>query len=591
MLFCAILSIIGCCGSSDVSLNLDTAEGLMESRPDSALTILNSIQSSDLNGESQKARYALLRSMALDKNFIDKTDFDVLKPAIDYYLDNGNPDEQLRTYYYQGRIYQNRNVRDSALHSFMRGLDVAEDCEDSLTIARTLIAQGLLYKSFYDYEGYIGNCLKAGRIYRAKSLYDLEFDCLTSALNGVNIIKDKERADSIANLLTRFGDLDKAQRQLLHSLQMTYTYQFGSDEDMKILMENRTDSFDHDGNSILNIARAYHRLGHDIDAISHLDHLDESSVGYDTLKFLSLKFDILEGLNDYQKALAVYKDYVNRLETINSMKFEQKSQSMEERHRMELESERTAQRHSRTLWRLAGGIVGLLMVVMILMLTVRSNRIQKNLAREQARTTELENRSLKSENELTRQRMAMAELENKNLRSENELILEKARVAELKAENLTHRVETLQGESENLRELLQGKQEMPEEVRTAIQTRIKMLNSYLASQISDHKELEKAYDAWVAELTADTEEFMNSNRLAFQASHPAFIKYFEEHGLTVSEINYVCLYAIGLRGKDVGAYMKKRSHVNISSAIRKKLGIDKHETNIGIYVRKLLRDL
>ncbi|MDE6740731.1 MAG: hypothetical protein K2J58_00185 [Muribaculaceae bacterium] len=66
---------------------------------------------------------------------------------------------------------------------------------------------------------------------------------------------------------------------------------------------------------------------------------------------------------------------------------------------------------------------------------------------------------------------------------------------------------------------------------------------------------------------------------------------FEDHGLTESEINYVCLYAIGLRGKDVGAYMKKRSHVNMSSDIRRKLGIDRHETNIGIYVRKLLKEL
>jgi len=95
----------------------------------------------------------------------------------------------------------------------------------------------------------------------------------------------------------------------------------------------------------------------------------------------------------------------------------------------------------------------------------------------------------------------------------------------------------------------------------------------------------------VKELTANTEDFMNSNRLAFKASHPRFIQYFEEHGLSFDEINYVCLYAIGLRGKEVGNYMKKRSHVNISSAIRKKLGIDKHETNIGIYVRKLLREL
>ena len=57
------------------------------------------------------------------------------------------------------------------------------------------------------------------------------------------------------------------------------------------------------------------------------------------------------------------------------------------------------------------------------------------------------------------------------------------------------------------------------------------------------------------------------------------------------EINYLCLYAIGLKGKDVGNYIQLRRHYNISSEIRSKLGIDEHETNIGIYIRKLLKRL
>ncbi len=82
---------------------------------------------------------------------------------------------------------------------------------------------------------------------------------------------------------------------------------------------------------------------------------------------------------------------------------------------------------------------------------------------------------------------------------------------------------------------------------------------------------------------------MNSNREAFQASYPAFFKYLEQHELSVREINYVCLYALGLRGKDIGIYMKMPSHVNISSVIRKKFGLNKHETNLGNYIRNLLK--
>ena len=155
-------------------------------------------------------------------------------------------------------------------------------------------------------------------------------------------------------------------------------------------------------------------------------------------------------------------------------------------------------------------------------------------------------------------------------------------------ENLSHRVEQLEDESETLKNLIEDKKDLPEEVRATLRIRMQMLNALLAGYITDNDQLEKPYDKWVRELTENTDSFMNSNRLAFQASHPKFIKYFEDHGLTNSEINYVCLYAIGLKGKEVGNYIKKRSHVNTSSAIRKKLGIDKYETNIGIYVRRLL---
>lgn len=84
---------------------------------------------------------------------------------------------------------------------------------------------------------------------------------------------------------------------------------------------------------------------------------------------------------------------------------------------------------------------------------------------------------------------------------------------------------------------------------------------------------------------------MDSTRLAFTASHPKFISYLERHRITTDEINYLCLYAIGLRGKEVGEYIQVKRHYNISSEIRKKLGIDEHETNIGLYIRRLLKDL
>ncbi|MDE5585855.1 MAG: hypothetical protein K2I92_05875 [Muribaculaceae bacterium] len=596
--FSVILSLYGCGGSASVSRSLDTAESLMESRPDSALAILDSIRTSDLNGKSQEARYALLKSMALDKNYVDTTTFDVLQAAIDYYIKNGTPDEKLRTYYYQGRIYLNRNDRDSALHSFMKGLDVAENCTDSLIIARTLVVQGIIYKSFYDYDGYTSNYLRAADIFNRKHQKAYEFDCLLNALNGAVVLDREVVADSIIKLLEVFDSLKLDEKRRLHSLRLGYAITFGSEQDLSKLIQVKKDSLNYDVSTILNLAMAYSRLGDNGVALQQLDYLDEVKAGYDTLKYLSIKYPILENLKKHEDALGVYKDFVDRLETINSAKFEQKSRSVEEKHRIELQAERDAERHRKVVLGYIGGLVFLAMGSVILVLLMRRNKIRKDLALQQVRATELENGKLKAENELSQQKARMAELENEKLKTEKEkltlenrnLQLERDNKA-LEAENLAHRVAELERESADLKEVLESQKEMPEEVRKAIQTRIEMLNAYLASQISDHREFEKAYDDWVAELTADKERFMDSNRLALQASHPAFIKYFEDHGLTTAEINYVCLYAIGLRGKDVGAYMKMRSHVNISSAIRRKLGIDRHETNIGIYVRKLLKEL
>mgnify|MGYP003300524993 FL=1 len=111
------------------------------------------------------------------------------------------------------------------------------------------------------------------------------------------------------------------------------------------------------------------------------------------------------------------------------------------------------------------------------------------------------------------------------------------------------------------------------------------------ANITDNLEMDHKVRQEIESLVANKEEFIISTRMAFAASHPQFIKYLEERGLTESELGYLCLYAIGLRGKEIGEYIQLKRHYHISSDIRKKLGIDEHETNLGIYIRKLMQNL
>ena len=617
LLLAGINMIISCSGPRENEA-FDTAESLMETHPDSALSILKGVDKSQLHSKAALARYALLMSMALDKNVIDTTTFDVLQPAIDYYLKKGSPDEKLRTYYYQGCIFLNKGDKDNALKSFIKGLDEASQSKDSLCIARTLVAQGGLYHEFHDLDDYMHNYLEAAKIYREYSYRSQEFNSLLNALNGAILLEEKSRTDSLLNLFDP-ESLSDDQLRKFKGYKLSHISKFGSKEDVSKFISNQDNIRGLDINGYLNLAYAYNKTGENNNALQMLKAVDESGLGYDTLKYLSISVSVLKDLGDFKGAFERYWDFNYRMNLIDESKFEQKAQSMEEKHEMELQAKNDSERKIKIIWGCVGGIVILAMGVCLLVSLMRSNKTKKDLAVQKSKTIELENERLRYEKDMAQQNAKIVELENeklkadkdladreaKNIQLENEkLKAEKERLdlknknlqlemknKALEAENLAHRVESLENESESLKKLLENHNEIPDEVRHAIRIRIDMLNSLLASHISDNKEYEKPYDTLVKELTENTKEFMNSNRLAFHMSYPRFIKYFEDHNLTPDEINYICLYAIGLRGKEVGNYMKKRSHVNMSSAIRQKLGIDKHETNIGIYVRKLLKEL
>ena len=148
-----ILTTILCLASCDRhSLEWETlqdVETYIVTNADSALVTLQNIQPESLINKEEKAKLALLLSMAMDKNYIDRTDFEVLQPAIDYYSEKGTPDEKLRTYYYQGRIYQNKGDKDSSMQAFIKGRELKDEITDTLTYANLLVAQGTyLYSSY-----------------------------------------------------------------------------------------------------------------------------------------------------------------------------------------------------------------------------------------------------------------------------------------------------------------------------------------------------------------------------------------------------------------------------------------------------------
>ena len=72
ILLCALM--LSSCADKEVTQALSQADELMWTKPDSALAVLESVDTTALYGKYQKARYSLLYSMALDRNYVETTD-------------------------------------------------------------------------------------------------------------------------------------------------------------------------------------------------------------------------------------------------------------------------------------------------------------------------------------------------------------------------------------------------------------------------------------------------------------------------------------------------------------------------------------
>ena len=156
----ASVFLLSSCASRQTAATLDDVETYIQSRPDSALATLRAIDTTTLTSRSLRAHYALLHATALDKNWIDTTDVNVVMPAVAYYDKHGSDDQKMRAYYYLGRIQQNGRDPNSAIISFTLAERASAGSEDD------------------DFKGLLDMAL--AEIYRKAHFMEKARDCIES---------------------------------------------------------------------------------------------------------------------------------------------------------------------------------------------------------------------------------------------------------------------------------------------------------------------------------------------------------------------------------------------------------------------------
>lgn len=532
--------LFSCNGHSKHWETLSQVESYIEEKPDSALVVLEQINTSELSGKEELAKHALLYSMALDKNFVDKTDFEVLQPAIDYYEDNGSSTDKLRTYFYQGRICQNAGNDALAMECFVNALSKGANSEDNKTKARVNYAQAMIYYSLYDWDNFIKSMKKAATLYQESGLHHHYIDCLILIVNGYTLKSDKENAllyidecKSLAktmnlNTLCNF-----------YSVYITYLIEYGTEQEINTVINNYQNTIPASHTDWLTISSAYMKIGEYNDALQSISQYDNLSSNQEK-KYQALISEIYERLERYEESLRAYKQYMIVSDSTKYAIMCQDTKFVEERYNLELQTLKEKESKMRVILWSALFIAILLSIIVFIRYRLKVNRMEKTIAEQET---------------------------------------EKYRLLYLQIEE----------ERDNLTNLLAQSEEFAPEIKTAVVKRLELLNKFFTAFITNNSDIDRIASKEVEELLANKDTFMVTTKLAFAGSHPKFIKYLEDRGLTDWEVSYCCLYALGLKGKEVGSYIKMRSHYNNSSEVRQKLGINEHDTNLGIYIRKLLK--
>ena len=135
--------IASSCGDSEAVRKMDTADAVMWTRPDSALAVLESIDTLDLRTEKRRARYSLLYTMALDRNHRTITDLRVITPAARYYANHGSNDDKMKMYFYLGVAQYDTGDPESAISSYIRAKEYSSH-------SGNLVFKGIICSSISD---------------------------------------------------------------------------------------------------------------------------------------------------------------------------------------------------------------------------------------------------------------------------------------------------------------------------------------------------------------------------------------------------------------------------------------------------------
>ena len=146
-----IVFLTSCTTSTPYPSAMKQAEECMNTRPDSALVLLESITNSICQYPEETQMYwNLLTIQAKDKQYIVHTSDSLINRIVEFYDTNGDKSKLMLAYYYQGRVYRDMNDAPRALKAFQKAEELQVPDWDLLTKVYSQMGYLFAYQRLYD---------------------------------------------------------------------------------------------------------------------------------------------------------------------------------------------------------------------------------------------------------------------------------------------------------------------------------------------------------------------------------------------------------------------------------------------------------
>ena len=151
MLFLLTVSFSACRQHSVYPSVMQQAEALMNTRPDSALTLLDGMADTlAMLPEEARMYHSLLTIQAKDKQYITHTSDSLINRIVTFYENYDDNDRLMMAYFYQGSTYRDMNDAPRALKAFQQAVDLNVPNLDLLAKTYNQMGTLFMYQGLHD---------------------------------------------------------------------------------------------------------------------------------------------------------------------------------------------------------------------------------------------------------------------------------------------------------------------------------------------------------------------------------------------------------------------------------------------------------